>query len=197
MWRNLQAIPTILDFSTVKDVRQGKDMLISEFQKMLWWLSRHYWCSLALNHSLSGWPTVHVQKSWGIDDYWKPSIMAEVICIYTPVSHSSAGTILRHLFQSTSQSSSGDTAHSANLLENTHFISYLPFQESLPHSSAGFSRDYLPSKAVVALSFLPWLVWLSCLECHPVHRKVVGWISGEGTCLSCEFDPWSPWMGGN
>lgn len=33
MWRNLQAMPTILDFSTVKDVRKGKDMLISEFSK--------------------------------------------------------------------------------------------------------------------------------------------------------------------
>ena len=32
--------------------------------------------------------------------------------------------------------------------------------------------------------------WLSWLECHPMHQKIVGSISGQGTYLGCGFDPW-------
>ena len=31
--------------------------------------------------------------------------------------------------------------------------------------------------------------WFSWLECHPVHRKVMGSIPGQGTYLGCGFHP--------
>ena len=37
----------------------------------------------------------------------------------------------------------------------------------------------------------PLLVWLSWLECCPVHQKVGGFIPGQGTYLGCGFNPWS------
>ena len=38
--------------------------------------------------------------------------------------------------------------------------------------------------------YMPWPVWLSLLECRPVHWNVGGLISGQGTCLGCGFHPW-------
>ncbi|KAF6119889.1 hypothetical protein HJG60_010272 [Phyllostomus discolor] len=42
--------------------------------------------------------------------------------------------------------------------------------------------------------------WLNCLQCYPMHQKVVGSIPSQGTCLGCWFDLLSPvrvCMGGN
>ena len=36
---------------------------------------------------------------------------------------------------------------------------------------------------------LPWPMWLSWLDCHPVNRKFAGSIPGQGTCLGCGFVP--------
>ena len=37
--------------------------------------------------------------------------------------------------------------------------------------------------------FSHWLVWLSCLECPPMHWKVVGLIPGQGTYPGCSSVP--------
>ena len=42
---------------------------------------------------------------------------------------------------------------------------------------------------VLKYNFVPWPVWLSWLECNPMYQKVVGSISGQGTCLGCGFNP--------
>ena len=36
---------------------------------------------------------------------------------------------------------------------------------------------------------LPWMVWLSWLEGHSINLRVVGSISGQGTCLGRGFGP--------
>ena len=36
---------------------------------------------------------------------------------------------------------------------------------------------------------VPWLVWLSWLECRPINRKVTSSIPGQGTCLGCGSVP--------
>lgn len=41
---------------------------------------------------------------------------------------------------------------------------------------------------------LPWPVWLSLVEHHPVHWEVTSSISDQGTCLYCLLDP--QWLGG-
>ena len=39
----------------------------------------------------------------------------------------------------------------------------------------------------IKIVLLPWPVWLSWLECHPVHQKVASSITGQGTHLGCRF----------
>ena len=38
---------------------------------------------------------------------------------------------------------------------------------------------------------LPWPVWLSWLEHHPIHQKVTDLIPRQSTCLDCGFRPCS------
>ena len=47
----------------------------------------------------------------------------------------------------------------------------------------------LPLPFSPSLSFLPWPVWLSWLQCHPINQKVTGWIPHQGTHLGCRFGP--------
>ena len=36
---------------------------------------------------------------------------------------------------------------------------------------------------------MPWPMWLGCLEHHPIDRKVLGLIPGQGTYPGCCFHP--------
>ena len=50
----------------------------------------------------------------------------------------------------------------------------------------------VPQTAVAAMlktSTGPWLVWLGCLEHHPMDQKVMGLILGQGTYPGCGFNP--------
>lgn len=59
-------------------------------------------------------------------------------------------------------------------------------------------REELEKLRIVLLSlanentiFGPWVLWLSWLECGPMHWKVSGLVPGQGTHTGFSFNPWS------
>ena len=51
----------------------------------------------------------------------------------------------------------------------------------------GYEVSFWGDENALKLIVVPWLVWLSWLEHHPIHQKFAGSIPSQGVYLGCGF----------
>ena len=82
----------------------------------------------------------------------------------------------------------GNTMTSYVTARNLYYRHICGNLQSMYPNNALFVRANLLRQVTNKIMFQPWLVWLSCLEHHPIDQKEAGSIPGQGTHPGCGFE---------